>query len=864
MAIRSATASWMLVLSTVTACWCAPGDLDPAFGTGGIIATKVGGPYAMETGRDVLVQPDGRIVAVGGVVDSPDFPMLLVRYESDGTLDPSFGTGGVATWSGPISEARAAALQPDGKIVAAGMVGVGTFGLVRFGAVGSVDPSFGSAGVVTTLVSSTGALLYAMTLQPDGKILVAGTTEDQTGYRFVVVRYDASGALDHTFGSDGVVTTAFEASSFTHDEALAMALGPDGTIVLGGDTYQNGDTHFALARYMSDGTLDPTFGVGGRVVTDLGGSAYGGSIRGLDRQADGKVVAVGLANPNGGYDIALVRYLVDGSVDASFGNGGYVTTDLFGSLQWPSDIAVQPDGKLVVVGQTNINGHSGSPFFAVRYTPDGELDATFGTGGVVTTPVQTALTGPDYANAVALQPDSKIVVVGYRVDNYMFTENALVLVRYLGDCGDGVIEASETCDDGPENGVDGSCCDTACGPRPATVVCRAATGVCDAPELCTGTSGACPVDVKEPAGTVCRPATDVCDQAERCDGSAATCPPDAFAPSTVECRASAGPCDPAEHCLGTSSSCPADARAGSTTICRDAAGPCDVVERCDGSGAACPPDTFAPSTIECRAAAGVCDVPELCTGTAAACPADSLADSGTVCRPATSTCDVAERCTGTDVACPFDTGLPDTDGDGVCDAEDDCPMDPDPLQGDADGDGLGDACDPCTNGAIASRAKLTISRLAPPGGDDGLMLSGEAVVPLDPPLDPRARGVRVVLTGATGATLLDTTIPPGVYVARSGWLANAAGTAWTYRTAATAGVRKVVVRRASTTGAVRVSAKMKGGTYTVTPADLPVTATVVLDVPTAAGGQCLTLAFPATPPARPGCTLGGGRTLRCR
>jgi uncharacterized delta-60 repeat protein len=880
-----------------TASWGAAGDLDAGFGMGGVVVTSVGSPYSVETGRDVLVQPDGRIVAVGLTYDSPDFGMLLVRYEADGTLDPSFGTNGVVAWPGPIAEALAAKLQPDGKIVAVGAANGGAFGVVRFDADGSLDTAFGNGGWMTTQLGSS-AWPYAIAVQPDGKIIVAGTTQDPAGSRFVVLRYDANGVLDPTFGPGGIVRTGFGTGPQAYDEGLAMALRPDGTIVVGGDTY-DGDTHFALARYTSDGHLDASFGAGGRAITDLGGLAYGASVRALAVQPDGKLVAVGLTNPNGGYDIAAVRYRDDGSVDTSFGVAGHVVTDLYGSIEYPKDVAVQADGKLVVVGETGSLAGLGGDFFAVRYTADGSLDGTFGTGGIVTTHVPPETMRFCYGNGVALQADSKILLVGHLYDTFTYTQNDLVLLRYLGDCGDGMVETSEACDAGELNGADGSCCDGTCAFRPPTITCRAAAGVCDAPEQCTGTSAGCPSDAKIRAGTTCRAAVDTCDAIEECDGVGDACPPDVFASSALECRPSTGPCDVAEHCGGTSASCPHDAKAPAGTVCREAAGDCDVLERCDGIASACPPDGFEPSTTTCRVAGGRCDVAEFCTGASAscpvdakvpasticrtaaavcdvaeacdgtmdACPADALAGSTTVCRPSAAACDVPERCTGADIACPADTGLPDDDGDAVCDAQDDCPADFDPAQADGDGDGTGDACDPCTNGAIATRAKLTLARLLPPGGDEKLVLAGEATIPTAPPLAPPSRGVRLLLTAVSGTTLLDTTIPSGAYdsTAKTGWLTNGAGTAWTYKSPSTspAGARKVVLR-ATEPGDVKIRVRMQGGSYVVLPADLPITATLVLDVPAASGGQCATFAFGAVAPTRPSCAMVGGRTVRCR
>ncbi|MFN2375385.1 MAG: hypothetical protein ABR538_02535 [Candidatus Binatia bacterium] len=218
----------------------------------------------------------------------------------------------------------------------------------------------------------------------------------------------------------------------------------------------------------------------------------------------------------------------------------------------------------------------------------------------------------------------------------------------------------------------------------AGTTCRAASGVCDTPETCTGTSSDCPADAFEPASTVCRAASGVCDVAENCTGAAAACPADAFAASTVECRASGGVCDVAENCTGAGAACPADAFAASTVECRASGGVCDLAENCTGAGAACPADAFAASTVECRASGGVCDLAGNCTGAGAACPADAFAAFGLPCGSSNDTlCDNPDSCDGagacapnnepTTVECRPDAG--ECDVPENCDGAGSCPAD---------------------------------------------------------------------------------------------------------------------------------------------------------------------------------------------
>ena len=296
------------------------------------------------------------------------------------------------------------------------------------------------------------------------------------------------------------------------------------------------------------------------------------------------------------------------------------------------------------------------------------------------------------------------------------------------------------------------------------------------------------------------------------------------------------------------------------------ANPC-TRDVCDGTTPVCqhpPGNAGAPCTDD----GNVCTA-DVCDGAHPVCQ-HPAGHAGTLCRGVAGVCDVAEVCDGVSPACPPDTGKPDGDSDGVCDAIDNCPTVPNANQANADGDAQGDACDPCTNGAAASKPKLTATKLLAPGGDDKLSFKGQATIPVAPALDLLNRGVRILLSGTTGTTLLDATVPGGAYdsTTKTGWKVNASHTNWTYRSPGTAteGIDKVGVKVApDVAGAIKFSVKGKNGTYAATQADLPVTATLVLDVPTAVGGQCVEERFTAPPPGRPSCALASsGATLKCK
>jgi len=389
-----------------------PGDLDPAFGTGGIVTTSFGA-YS-STPWSVALQLDGKIVLAGNSSSGGPDDFALARYNTDGSLDTSFGVGGrVTTNFGTYDRGFDVALQSDGKIVVVGESLGGLidstydFAVARYNTDGSLDPSFDGDGRVTTDIRSSLDQGRSVALQSDGKIVVAGNIF-ATADGFILVRYNADGSLDTSFDGDGKVMTP-EGPSI--DDAYSVAIQSDGKIVVSGVS----GSDFALMRYNPDGSLDTSFGVGGKVVTDLG---VGYSVA---LQPDGKIVVAG----TGGGGFGVARYNPDGSLDPSFGVGGTVTTAV-GSSSEGYGVALQSDGKIVVAGQS-WNG-SNRDFAVVRYNPDGSLDTSFDGDGRVTTAIGTYI---DWGRAVALQSDGRIVVAGDSI--LVGSRDDFALVRYLGD-----------------------------------------------------------------------------------------------------------------------------------------------------------------------------------------------------------------------------------------------------------------------------------------------------------------------------------------------------------------------------------------------------------------------------------------------
>jgi uncharacterized delta-60 repeat protein len=255
---------------------------------------------------------------------------------------------------------------------------------------GRLDPSFGRGGKVLTDFSGSGSSDEAedLAIQSDGKLVAAGSfCCGSGGADFALARYKLKpdGTLDKSFGSSGKVTTDFGGA---YDAALAVAIQSGGKIVAVGVSDASGSSDFALARYNSDGTLDTGFGSAGKVTTDFSGSGSTDQATAVAIQSDGKIVAVGLSDVIccGTGNFALARYNSDGTLDTGFGSTGKVTTDFSGSdsNDWAYALAIQSDAKIVAGGFSNAGGNF-EDFALARYTPDGTLDATFGSAGKVLT-----------------------------------------------------------------------------------------------------------------------------------------------------------------------------------------------------------------------------------------------------------------------------------------------------------------------------------------------------------------------------------------------------------------------------------------------------------------------------------------------
>jgi uncharacterized delta-60 repeat protein len=475
----------------------ASGALDTTFDADGALLVDVYRRYA--TLMSLFRQSDGKIVAVGTIDSGTFVDFLVMRFTADGALDPTFDGDGVAITdvAGKDDTAYAIAQQADGKLVVVGDAWTGTsltvshdFAWVRYRVDGSVDLK-----VTTSLGSNYDEYGRAVVIQSDGRIVIGGMSRggDTTLQDFTLVRYTAAGALDPTFDGDGVAVTAMNATG--NEVVAALLQQPDGKLVLGGSVPVGTDENFALARYSANGALDPTFDGDGKVITGAAGGVEA-ELTALLRQPDGKLVAAGVTSSGVG-DAIAVRYLATGALDPSFDGDGVITTPFGPSINDARAVVGSPDGRLLTAGRMREdNVVNRFLFAAMQYRADGTPDPDFDGDGKAMYRI-----GAENADVrgVVRQPGGKVVIGGTAYDSAGNQVFALARIE-SSVCGDAVVNGSDQCDLGALNGTAGACCDAECRFVGPSVVCRAASGICDVEERCTGTDAACPVDV-DPACT---------------------------------------------------------------------------------------------------------------------------------------------------------------------------------------------------------------------------------------------------------------------------------------------------------------------------------------------------------------------------
>ena len=386
--------------------YASAGSLDTTFG----LCSSTGNQQSLfDYFQTVTVQPDNNIIALGdssvvGATSSMVTTTLsLSRWNgTNGTLDTSFNSSGSSPGFqtltvGETTVGNEVTLQPDGKIVVCGythQMGKTEFLVARYNTDGTIDTSFNGIGYNTTPIAQ-GAQANSVQLQSSGKIIVAGTTINQGVPAFALVRYNSDGTFDPTFNA-AITSIGFGAT------LRQIAVLNDNSIIALGYVFDGITTQFAVTKYTPSGMLDGTFGTGGIAITPVGSKAQASSVT---VQPDNFIVVAGTSLVNNFARWTLVRYNSSGTPDPTFGTGGVVTSSLLnGSVA--NSITLQNDGKIIVGGY--INGNFG-PFFAVgRYTTTGALDSSFGSGGIAQSPGNSS-----DANSVVIQSNGMIVGGGY-------------------------------------------------------------------------------------------------------------------------------------------------------------------------------------------------------------------------------------------------------------------------------------------------------------------------------------------------------------------------------------------------------------------------------------------------------------------
>ncbi len=409
------------------------GVLDGDFDADGIVITSIGNHN--DYCYDIDVQSDSKVLTVGTNNNGTKDLIAVLRYNIDGTLDHSFGDEGIAFLNfGPSNRGASLVIQPDGKILIGATITNSfqfDFSVSRLNSDGTLDKTFGNSGQQSVDFSGNADFCRSIHLLSNSKILLTGTASNGTDNDFAIARFNADGILDTTFAGIGKGKNFFNIGGDDYCESSAVL--PDDKIILFGYSNVDGNNDFVLVKLNPDGTVDETFGVNGKVVTEIGTKDdYGRSVA---MQPDGKILTGGYASDGQTFNFAAARFNPDGSPDNNFSFDGKLTTSIGTSDDIANDILIQPDGKFILGGHS-FNG-ADNDIALIRYNNDGTLDHSFGSNGKVTSDINGTF---DFGLTMTLQPDLRLLVGGHSYSDP--SNNDIAILRYLSGLNVGLLDFS--------------------------------------------------------------------------------------------------------------------------------------------------------------------------------------------------------------------------------------------------------------------------------------------------------------------------------------------------------------------------------------------------------------------------------------
>lgn len=381
------------------------GTIDATFGNNGktVVPVSTGSDFIWAT----AIYPDGKILLGGASHNGADYDFAFVRLNSNGLIDNTFGVNGIKTLSMGTTNDRitSIAIRSDGKIVAGGYSESGTtwaYAILRLNSNGSIDTGFGQNGFAKQLIGDTYFYCVGMTLQPDNKIVVAGSAWNGTDYDLAAVRFTENGTLDNTFSSDGISSKNFAG---TNDYAHSCSLLPDGRIVVAGQMATSNAGFMMVMRLNADGSLDNSLiPNGASTLTFTQGKS---SAQNIAIASDNSMWLVGSVYNGLNWDIAIGKMTSAGQYDGKFGNNGTLIMTIGNNDDYGQQILIQPDGKLMIGGYTE--NATESDFLFIRLNANGTIDNTFGQAGILQYSISPL---GDACYSLVFQSNGKLIAAG--------------------------------------------------------------------------------------------------------------------------------------------------------------------------------------------------------------------------------------------------------------------------------------------------------------------------------------------------------------------------------------------------------------------------------------------------------------------